>query len=149
VEAEGEEEGISIETAILGAILQSENRRIGLTILFWTVALTATYAQALYQNAHVGLTDQLIAMAICVLAAASIQDVGKAILGYVASIFAAVVLVFLITIIPIIISPLSSVTMQLLFQLWITIFFQSLFPIPFTIYLAGSIIGGIAGERFL
>jgi len=67
----------------------------------------------------------------------------------VASIFAAVVLVFLITIIPIIISPLSSVTMQLLFQLWITIFFQSLFPIPFTIYLAGSIIGGIAGERFL
>ncbi len=107
------------------------------------------YAQALYQRAYLTQTDEAAAAAICILAAASMTDVGRAILGYIASIFATMVLVFLATIIPVGTAPLSTVTTQILFQLWITVFFSSLFPLPFTIYLAATLVGGIGGERFL
>ncbi len=134
---------------IIQQVAGTEKRKTIFTILCWTIALTAVYAQALYQRAYLTQTDEAAAVAICILAAASMTDVGRAILGYIASIFATMVLVFLATIIPVGTAPLSTVTTQIVFQLWITVFFNSLFPLPFTIYLAATLVGGIAGERFL
>ncbi len=133
----------------LSWLLATENRRSAVLITLWGLAITAAYAQALFQRAYMTLFDYGVIVVICVVAGAIIMDVGRALLSYIAAMALGITLLFVLVSVPAsssIIPPPGDIIFT---YLWVTILFTAVFPFPFIGYLIATIVGATIGERYL
>jgi len=133
----------------LSWLVASEDRRIAIMILVWSLAIAAAYLQALVQRAYMTLFDYGLVLIICFVAGAIIMDVGRALLGYVAAMAVGTILLTVILIYPATSSLIPYPGNILIPSLWITTIFTAVFPFPFIGYLVATIVGATVGERYL
>jgi hypothetical protein len=146
VAAEGESRTFSKK---LSWLVASENRRTAVIVLLWSLAIAASYVQALVQRAYMTLFDYTLVLVVCFVAGAIIMDVGKALLGYVAAIAIGTILMTVILIYPATSNTIPYPGNILIPSLWITVLFTAIFPFPFIGYLVAAVVGATVGERYI
>lgn len=129
--------------------MATENRRRAILIPLWGLAITATYAQAIYQRAYLTIFDYLIVLSICALAGAITMDIGKALINFLGAIAIGVIILFVLVALPASSGGLPSPADVIFSSIWVTVIFTYVFPLPFIGFLMASIIGGGLGERYL
>lgn len=133
----------------LGWLIATDNRRSAVIIPLWGLALTAVYAQAIYQRAYLTLFDYALAVAVCGLAGAITVDLGRALANYIGAMAIGVILLFILTVYPANSSVLPSPGDIIFQSLWISVVFTNIFPLPFIGYLVASVVGAGLGEKYL
>ncbi len=129
-------------------LVASEDRRLAITILLWSLAIAASYVQALVQRAYMTLFDYTLVLVICFVAGAVIMDVGRALLGYVAAMAFGAILMTVILIYPATSNLIPYPGNILIPSLWITTIFTAVFPFPFIGYLVATVVGATTGEKY-
>jgi len=132
----------------LSWLVASEDRRLAITILLWSLAIAASYDQALVQRAYMTLFDYALVLVICFVAGAVIMDVGRALLGYVAAMAIGTILLTVILIYPATSNLIPYPGNILIPSLWITTIFTAVFPFPFIGYLVATVVGATTGEKY-
>ena len=132
----------------LSWLVASEDRRLAIIILLWSLAIAASYVQALVQRAYMTLFDYALVLVICFVAGAIIMDVGKALLGYVAAMAIGTILMTVILIYPATSNLIPYPGNILIPSLWITTIFTAVFPFPFIGYLVATVVGAATGEKY-
>ena len=132
----------------LSWLVTSEDRRIAIMILLWSLGIAATYLQALVQRAYMTLFDYALVLVICFVAGAIIMDVGRALLGYIAAIAVGIILLTVILIYPATSNLIPYPGDILIPSLWITTIFTAVFPFPFIGYLVATVVGATTGEKY-
>lgn len=129
-------------------LLATENRRSAVIIPLWSLAITAIYAQALFQRAYLTPFDYGLVAAICFAAGAIIMDLGRALLNYVASMAIATFLLLTILSYPATTTYLPPPGGLLFSSLWVAVIFTAIFPLPLIAYLIAAVVGAAAGEKY-
>ena len=132
----------------LSWLVASEDRRLAITILLWSLAIAASYVQALVQRAYMTLFDYALVLVICFVAGTIIMDVGKALLGYVAAMAIGTIILTVIVIYPATSNLIPYPGNILIPSLWITTIFTAVFPFPFIGYLVATVVGATTGEKY-
>ena len=132
----------------LSWLVASEDRRLAIIILLWSLTIAASYVQALVQRAYMTLFDYALVLVICFVAGAVIMDVGKALLGYVAAMAIGTILMTVILIYPATSNLIPYPGNILIPSLWITTIFTAVFPFPFIGYLVATVVGATTGEKY-
>lgn len=132
----------------ISQLLATENRRTAVIISLWTLAMTSTFAQALFQRAGLSLLDYGLLAAICFVAGMIIVDLGRALLSYVGTMAVTTVLLITLLSYPATTANLPSPGNLLFSTLWLIVVFTAVFPIPLITCLVTTVIGASVGERY-
>jgi hypothetical protein len=126
----------------------TERRRSALLVPFWGLAITAIYAQAIYQRAYLTLLDYVFVAVICAVGGAITMDIGRALLSFLGAMALGTIILYGLVSYPASASTLPSPADILFSYLWINAIFTYIFPIPFAVFLVASIVGAGLGEKY-
>jgi hypothetical protein len=145
VEEEAEE--FDMRTVIV-KITKSEKFGEALLVLSWGGGIAAIFANALFQNPYPTVIHYILVFILCVMGGAVMQEVGKALVGFLGAMAVAVTILITLSSAPAFssLSPQGGAFIQ---SLMILIILRSTFPIPFVTYLVASMVGALLGDRFL
>lgn len=129
--------------------LFSEARKGVVIVVSWSVLLASITGQALFRQGLLGPLELILLAAVSGLGGVLFADLGRAILGYFASIVTAYAIVYLLAILPSLIGMVTGVDAFFLQELWIGIMVRALFPFPFIGLLVASVLGAALGERYV
>ena len=132
----------------IGWILATENRRSAVLIPLWSLAITAAYSQAIFQRAYMTFLDYGLVFLICLMAGAITEDLGRALLSYLAAMALGTFLLLILLSYPASANTLPAPGGLLFTSLWVLIVFTAVFPLPFIGYLVATIIGAAIGEKY-
>ncbi len=133
----------------LNWFLASDNRMSAVLIPLWGLAITAVYAQAIYQRAYLTLFDYGLVVVICALAGAITIDLARALLNYLVAMVLGIIVLFVLVLFPASTGTLPSPGDIVFSSLWTTVIFTAVFPFPFIGNLLASIVGAALGEKYL
>ena len=132
----------------INQLLATENRRSAVLIPLWTLAMTATFAQALFQRASMSYFDYGLVAAICFVAGIIVIDLGRALLSYIATMAITTFLLITLLSYPATTTNLPSPGNLLFSSLWIIVVFTTIFPLPLIACLVATVIGAMVGEKY-
>ena len=114
------------------------------------IGTLSLYAIALYRQSGVTTIDVGLVATFSLAAGFLIRDLGKTLLGFIATFAATPISLLLLSLAPVSAGGFSNPIAVGFFQsLWIVILFDAFFPIPLIMYLVASLIGSLLGERLL
>lgn len=120
-----------------------------LIVVSWSASISAITGQALFRQALLGPLDLFLIVTLSAFGGALLSDLGRAILGSVASMATGFATVYFLAILPSFTGAVGATDAALLQQLWVGVMFRALFPFPVMGLIVASLIGGALGERFL
>ena len=127
--------------------------------LGWAIIVASIILQAMYKPRYaltivsplsLTILDYFGLLAASVLAGIILSDAQKVLLGYIASLFMSVLIMFLALISPAFLGTVKYVSaggLSLLYGGAIVLIFQHVFPYAMFVIFLGGVLGGILGER--
>jgi len=138
-----------MEAQSLRWFVATETRRSATLIILWSNAMSFVLAQAVYQRTFLSAVDIVVLGAICFLAGMISLDLGRALLSYLGAMSIALVLLFILAMLPFATGSYAPEASTVMFQLWLSIIFTSVFPFNFIMLLVVSVLGSGFGEKYL
>ncbi len=131
----------------LKQLVSTERGRASIVIALWGLTIGSFLSFTLYQKPYLSPTDYALLFTVCIVAGAILNDYGTALGGYLAALAIGLTMFFALSIVP---APsLRPPGDAVVIQLWISIIFQTMIPIPAVSLFVATIFGAALGEKFL
>jgi hypothetical protein len=141
---------MKIDTVKLSITRLLNQQTIGqvIIVILWGASISSIFANAIYHNPYPTIFDYAVVFGICLAGGALMLDIANALIGFLGAMGIGLTILVVLSTLPAS-DSLPLIGVGLVQGLMLSIIFQSVFPVPFFMFLLGSMLGALAGENYL